>query len=73
MLFELVLPQVDQAHPCLTLFEGLVKVRYRQYFCTTNSIEHLRQRTFFSQENSGMMSSKCSAASYFSNHPGKSI
>ena len=68
-----MLPQIDQPHPCPTLFVGLVKVRYKQYFCTTNSIEHLRQSTFFFQENSGMVSSKCSAASYFSNHPGKSI
>ena len=74
MLSELVLPQVDQPHPRPTLFMGLVKVRYRQYFCTTNSIKHLRQSTlFFSQENLSIMPSKCSTASDFSSHSGKSI
>ena len=47
MLSELVLPQVDQPLPCPTFSMGLVKARYRQYFCTANSIKHLRQSTLF--------------------------
>ena len=75
MLSELVLLQVDQPHPYPTLFMGLVKVRYRQYFCTRNSIKHLRESTlFFSKKTlKSMMLSKCSTASYFNSHSGKSI
>ena len=73
MLSELVLPQVALHHPRPTLFMGLVKVRYRQYFLHQKFYKTPKTKyIILSQENSCIMLSKRSFFT-FSSHAGKSI